>query len=149
MRPSFDNGATPVTASKTAALMNSWRGKNVKRERGWFSLFFWPAFRRIFFLDSKLEIGHRRPDPGQPPAAAGAKKPDEDLPRSTVPQIVIDAQLEHWIRWTLESNIALATALKRLKDSYKLLQAGKPATDAEAILAEVDAALKTVEESSM
>jgi len=81
--------------------------------------------------------------------AADAKKPDEDLPRSTVPQIVIDTQLEHWIRWTLESNIALAAALKQLRDSYKLLQAGKPVKDADAILAEVEAALKTVEESSM
>jgi hypothetical protein len=149
MRLSFNHGATPVLASKTAATMNSWRGKNVKRGCGWFSLFFWPAFRRIFFLDSKLEIWHRRPDPGQPPVAADAKKPDEDLPRSTVPQIVIDTQLEHWIRWTLESNIALAAALKQLRDSYKLLQAGKPVKDADAILAEVEAALKTVEESSM
>jgi hypothetical protein len=57
--------------------------------------------------------------------------------------------LEHWIRWTLESNIALAAALKRLRDSYKLLQAGKRAEDAERILEEVEAALKTVEERSM
>jgi hypothetical protein len=66
-----------------------------------------------------------------------------------VPQIVIDTQLEHWIRWTLESNIALAAALKRLRDSYKLVRAGKPAENAEEILAEVEAALNTVEERSM
>jgi hypothetical protein len=149
MRPRFNNGATLVAASKTAALMDSSREKKGTRGCGWFSLFFWPAFRRIFLLDNKPEIGHRPPDPGQPPAAAGAKEPAENLPRSTVPQIVIDTQLEHWIRWTLESNIALAAALKRLRDSYKLVRAGKPAENAEEILAEVEAALNTVEERSM
>lgn len=149
MKPRFNNGATPVTASKTAALMASLRRKKGTPGQGWFSLFFWPAFRRIFLLDDKLEVGLRATDPGQPPAATGAKKPDEKVPASAVPQILIDTQLEHWIRWTLESNIALAAALKRLRDSYKLLQAGKPAEGAEKILAEVEAALKTVEEGNM
>jgi hypothetical protein len=66
-----------------------------------------------------------------------------------VPQIVIDTQLQHWIQWTLESNIVLAATLKRLQDSYKVLKAGKPAKHADAILAEVEAALKTVEKGSM
>jgi hypothetical protein len=149
MRPSFNNGAMPDMASKTAALMDRSRGKKGTRGCGWFSLFFWPAFRRIFFLDNNPEIGHRRADPGLSSAPAGAKKRHDTAPASTVPQIIIDTQLEHWIRWTLESNIALAAALKRLRNSYKLLRAGKPAVDAEEILAEVEAALKTVEESSM
>jgi hypothetical protein len=149
MRPSFNNGAMPYRASRIATVMDRSRGKKDTRGCGWFSLFFWPAFRRIFFLDNKLEIRHRRSDPGRFPAAAGAKKPHDAAPASTVPQIVIDTQIEHWIRWTLESNIVLAAALKRLRDSYKLLQAGKPVKDADAILAEVEAALKTVEESSM
>jgi hypothetical protein len=38
---------------------------------------------------------------------------------------------------------------ERLQDSYKLLQAGKPAKHDGAILAEVEAALKTVEKGSM
>ncbi len=149
MRPSFNNGATPFTASKTAALMDSSREKKGTRWRGWFSLFLWPAFRRIFLLDNKLEVGVPRRNPGQPATAAGPTRPYNDVPASGVPQIVIDTQLEHWIRWTLESNIALAAALKRLRNAYKLLQAGKPAEDAEKILAEVEAALKTVEEGSM
>ena len=119
-------------------------------ERGsWFSLFFWPAFRRIFLLDKKLEIWPHRGAPCPPPAALSSKKTTHNMPASTVPRIVIDAQIEHWIRWTLESNIALATALRRLRDSHMLLQAGKAEQDADEILAQVDAALKTVEKSSM
>lgn len=135
-------------ASKTATVMDRSRQKKDTRGYGWFSLFFWPAFRRIFLLDNKLEVRHRRTDPSPSPAD-GASKRHDAAPGSTVPQIVIDTQLEHWIRWTLESNIALAAALKRLRDSYKLLQAGKRAEDAERILEEVEAALKTVEERSM
>ena len=134
---------------KTAALMDGSQDRRGLRGCGWFSLYFWPAFRRIFLLDDKLEIGHRRADPGQPTATAVAKKRHHTAPASAVPKIVIDTQLEHWIRWTLESNIVLAAALKRLRDSYKLLQAGKPIEHADAILAEVEAALKMVEESSM
>jgi hypothetical protein len=148
MKPSF-NGAMPEMASRTATVMDRSRGKQAIRGCGWFSLFFWPAFRRIFLLDNKREIGHRHPDPLPHPAAAGVNKPGDTAPVSTVPQIVIDTQLEHWIRWTLESNIVLAAALKRLRESYKLLQAGKPVRDNDAILAEVEAALKTVEERSM
>ncbi len=149
MRPSFNNGAMPGMASRTATVMDRSRGKKGVRGCGWFSLFFWPAFRRIFFLDNNREIRHRRTDPDPSPAAAGAKKPHDAAPASTVPQIVIDTQLEHWIRWTLESNIVLAAALKRMRNSYQLLQAGKPVTDADAILAEVETALRTVEERSM
>jgi hypothetical protein len=149
MRLNFNNGAMPDVASRTATVMDRSREKKDTRGCGWFSLFFWPAFRRIFFLDSKLEVRHRRTNAGPSPEAAGAKKRHDAASASTVPQIVIDTQMEHWIRWTLESNIALAAALKRLRDSYKLVQAGKPVEDSEKILAEVDAALKTVEERSM
>jgi hypothetical protein len=149
MRPSFNNEATPHMASGIATVMDRSRGKKDTRGCGWFSLFFWPAFRRIFFLDNKLEVRPRRIDQNSSPAVGSAKKRHEVAPASAVPQIVIDTQLEHWIRWTLESNILLAAALKRLRDSYKLLQAGKPVKDADALLAEVEAALKTVEERSM
>jgi hypothetical protein len=63
-----------------------------------------------------------------------------------VPQVVIDTQLEQWIGWTLECNIALTAALKSLRNSYKLLQAGKPGEDAERILAEVEDLLNRVDE---
>jgi hypothetical protein len=148
MRPIF-NGAMPDMASRTATVMDRSRDKKGTRGCGWFSLFFWPAFRRIFLLDNKLEVRHRRTHAGPSPEEAGAKKRHDVASASTVPQIVIDTHLEHWIRWTLESNIALAAALKRLRDSYQLVRAGKPVDDAEKILAEVEAALKTVDESSM
>jgi hypothetical protein len=107
------------------------------------------GFSTDIFLGNNPEIGHRRADPGPSSAADGAKKQCDAASASAVPQIVIDTQLQHWIRWTLENNIVLAAALKRLQDSYKLLQAGKPAKHADAILAEVEAALKTVEKGSM
>jgi hypothetical protein len=149
MRPSFNNGAMPDMASRTATVMDRPRGKKGTKGSGWFSLFFWPAFRRIFFLDNTLEVRHPRTDAAPPPEPGGAKKRHDAASASTVPKVVIDTQMEHWIRWTLECNIALAAALKRLRDSYKLVQAGKPVEDADKILAEVEAALKTVEERSM
>lgn len=84
--------------------------------------------------DNKLEVWQQRTDSGPPPAAVSAKRRNHEVPSSTVPRVVIDTQLEHWIQWTLERNIALAATLKRLRDSYKLLQTGKPGEDAEEIL---------------
>lgn len=135
--------------SKTAALTNSSTGRKGMRGGSWFSLFFWPAFRRIFLLDKKLEIWPHRTAPWPPPADLSSQKKTDNIPVSTVPRIVIETQIEHWIRWTLESNITLATTLRRLRDSYKLLQAGKVEEDADEILAQVEAALKTVEKSNM
>ena len=119
------------------------------RGDGWFSLYFWPAFRRIFLLDNKLEVWQRRSDPGPAPTVVSAKRQNDEVPLSGVPQVVIDIQLEHWIQWTLECNIALAATLKRLRDSYKLLQTGKRAEDADKILAEVEELLNGVEQSNM
>jgi hypothetical protein len=123
-------------------------GKGMRGD-GWFSLYFWPAFRRIFFLDSKLEVGQRRSDPGPGPTAASAKRQNHEVSSSGVPRVVIDTQLEQWIQWTLECNIALAATLKRLRDSYKLLLMGKQTEDAEKILAEVEELLNGVEQSNM
>jgi len=64
-----------------------------------------------------------------------------------VPRVIIDAQMESWIRWTLESNIDLADALRRLRNSYLLIQSGKPANDATEILAQVEDALQYAEKS--
>ena len=64
-----------------------------------------------------------------------------------MPRVIIDAQMEGWIRWTLESNIDLAAALRRLRDSYLMIQAGKPAKDATEILAQVEDALQYAEKS--
>ncbi len=64
-----------------------------------------------------------------------------------MPRVIIDAQMEGWIRWTLESNIDLAAALRRLRNSYLLIHAGKPAKDATEILAQVEDALEHAERS--
>jgi hypothetical protein len=119
------------------------------RGGGWFFLFFWPSFRRIFLLDKKLEIWPQWATPCPPRAALSSRKTTDNVPACAVPQIVIETQIEHWIRWTLESNIALAAALKRLRDSYKLLEVGKIEKDADEILAQVEAVLKTVEKGSI
>jgi hypothetical protein len=134
---------------KTVARMDRSTEGKVMRGCSWFSLFLWPAFRRIFLLDRKREIWQQRADACPRPATLSSKKPNDNVPASTVPRIIIETQIEHWVRWTLESNIALAAALKRLQDSYKLLQAGKPARDVKEILAQVEAALKTVEKRSI
>jgi hypothetical protein len=115
----------------------------------WLSLFFWPAFRRIFPFGKGLGMPRKRRDAWLRPLDLKAEKPAERVPQCAVPQVIIETQLEHWIRWTLESNIELAAALKRLRTSYKLILAGNPATDADAILAQVEAALRTVENNRM
>ncbi len=135
--------------SGTAALTDNSTGRKDMRGDSWFSLFFWPAFRRIFLLDKKLEIWPQRAVPRPPPPTLSSRKTTDSRPGSTVPQIVIDTQIDHWTRWTLESNIALAAALRRLRDSYKLLQEGMVEKDAGQILAQVETALKTFERGSM
>jgi hypothetical protein len=134
---------------KTAATLDNSMGRQGMRGRSWLSLFLWPALRRIFLLNKKLESWQQRADSCPLPATLSSNKMIDDVPAFTVSRIIIETQIEHWIRWTLESNIALAAALKRLLDSYKLLQAGKPARNVEEILAQVEAALKTVEKSSI
>ncbi len=62
-----------------------------------------------------------------------------------VPRVVIDGQIESWIRWTLESNIELTDALRRLRNSYQLMEAGRPVKDAKDILMQVEAALENAE----
>jgi hypothetical protein len=57
------------------------------------------------------------------------------------PQEVIEAQLENWLKGTVKSNDELATALKRLRDSYCALLAGNPVNDDDELLMQVEAAL--------
>jgi hypothetical protein len=115
----------------------------------WFSLFFWPAFRRIFFFGRKSEVLRECPDRWPRPADIRSKKSAERVSVCAVPQVIIETQIEHWIRWTLESNIALVEALKRLQSSYRLMQTGKSAKDADDILAQVEAALQSAEKTRM
>ena len=106
-------------------------------------------FEGYFSWTRSWKFGHSGRPPARLQQLSARKKRPITVPASQVPRIVIDTQIEHWIRWTLESNIALTTALKRLRDSYMLLQAGKAEQDADEILAQVEAALETVEKSSM
>ena len=121
----------------------------IVERNGWFSLFFWPAFRRIFLFGKKPEVSQERPDRWSRLPGFNSKKPAKRFLECAVPQAIIETQIEHWIRWTLESNIALVDALTRLTSSYKLIQAGKPAKDADDVLAEVEAALQAVEKTRM
>ena len=92
----------------------------------WFSLFFWPAFRRIFLLDKKPEIW---PTPGGSLSASSSSQLEKNrlitCRASTVPRIVIETQIEHWIRCTLESNIALAAVLKAITGFLQAAPGGK------------------------
>jgi hypothetical protein len=75
-----------------------------------------------------------------------AKKPlNNKVLEFTVPQDGIGPQLVSWVRGVVKSNNELVPALERLRRSYKMLLAGKPVTDAEEILWQVDGALKDAE----
>lgn len=63
------------------------------------------------------------------------------------PQEVIEAQLENWLKSTVKSNDELATALKRLRDSYCALLAGKPVKDDDELLMQVEAALRQADKA--
>jgi hypothetical protein len=125
--------------------MNHSQEMRANQGESWLSLFFWPAFRRLFLPGSRREVAQERTPRRSRQAALKSKRPAQKVLEATVPQEMIDAQLESWIRWTLESNIALAAALKRIRNSYILIQAGKPAKDADQILAQVEDALQNAE----
>ena len=77
-----------------------------------------------------------------------AKKPLNDkVLEFTVPQDGIGPQLVSWVRGVVKSNNELVPALERLRRSYKMLLAGKPVTDAEEVLWQVDGALNGAEAS--
>jgi hypothetical protein len=125
--------------SKADAPIHSLREERVEQGESWFSLFFWPAFRRVFLPAAKPRYARSRQ------TATNTNK--QNVLEFPVPRVIIDAQMEGWIRWTLESNIDLAAALRRLRDSYLLIQSGKSANDATDILAQVEDALQYAEKS--
>jgi hypothetical protein len=129
--------------SKADAPIHSLREERVEQGESWFSLFFWPAFRRVFLPAAKPRFAPSASRSRQ--TATNAKK--QNVLEFPVPRVIIDAQMEGWIRWTLESNIDLAAALRRLRDSYLLIQSGKAAKDATEILAQVEDALQYAEKS--
>jgi hypothetical protein len=129
--------------AKADTPIHSLREERVEQGESWFSLFFWPAFRRVFLPAAKPRFAQSASRSRQ--TATNAKK--QNVLEFPVPRVIIDAQMEGWIRWTLESNIDLAAALRRLRDSYLLLQSGKAAKDATEILAQVEEALQCAEKS--
>ncbi len=64
-----------------------------------------------------------------------------------VPQDDVGPQLLSWVRGVVRSNDEFVPALERLRRSYNVLLAGKPVTDAEEILWQVEGALKDAERS--
>jgi hypothetical protein len=134
-----------IVTSKADTPIDSLGDEKVKHRESWLSLFFWPAFRRVFLPAARPQVSQPRNDRRFQQAANNSK--NQKVLAFPVPRVVIDAQIEGWIRWTLESNIDLAAALRRLRNSYLLIQAGKPAKDAKEILAQVEAALECAEKS--
>jgi len=131
--------------SKADVPIHSLREERVKQGESWFSLFFWPAFRRVFLPAAKPQVAQSGTHRRSRRAVTNLKK--QNVLEFPVPRVIIDAQMESWIRWTLESNIDLADALRRLRNSYLLIQSGKPANDATEILAQVEDALQYAEKS--
>lgn len=56
-----------------------------------------------------------------------------------------ERQLLNWIRGVVESNNKLVPALERLRQSYRAILAGNPATNADEVLWQVETALKHAE----
>jgi hypothetical protein len=71
-----------------------------------------------------------------------AKKPLTKVLEFTTPQAGIGPRLVSWVRGVVKTNDELVLALTRLRRSYKVLLAGKPVTDAEEILWQVEGALQ-------
>jgi hypothetical protein len=64
-----------------------------------------------------------------------------------VPQDDVEERILAWIHGIVQSNYQLVGALERLRHSYKALLAGKPVTDAEKSLWQVEVAVKGAERS--
>ena len=75
------------------------------------------------------------------------KKPLNRVLEFTMPGDGIGPQLVSWVRGVVKSNDELVLALTRLRRSYKVLLAGKPDTDAEVVLWQVEGALQEAERS--
>jgi len=61
----------------------------------------------------------------------------------------VERQLVFWIRDLVDTTNQLVPNLERLRNSYRLLRADKPITDAEEILWRVEQCLKDAELSSL
>ena len=59
----------------------------------------------------------------------------------------IEVHLVNWIAGLVQSNIDLASALVRLRDSYRIALAGGLAADANDIMAMVETALRDAEKT--
>jgi hypothetical protein len=73
--------------------------------------------------------------------------PNKKPLRFPVAQDDVTTRLLSWIRGIVQSNQELVSALERLRLSYEVLLAGTSVTDAEAILWQVEVALKGAERS--
>ena len=74
---------------------------------------------------------------------------ERKITESTVTYESIETELALWIRELVQSNSELVPALERLRRSYRVLQAGRPVSDAEEVLRQVERALKDAEVASL
>jgi hypothetical protein len=77
------------------------------------------------------------------------KRSRETVLEFALPQDGIGPQLVSWVRGIVRSNNELVPALERLRRSYIVLLAGKPVTDAEEVLWQVEGALIDAEKSKL
>jgi hypothetical protein len=76
-----------------------------------------------------------------------ARKPPNKVLELALPVDDIGPQLVRWVRGVVKSHDELVLALTRLRRSYKVLLAGKPGTDVEEVLWQVEGALQRAERS--
>jgi len=77
------------------------------------------------------------------------KSSDRKIIEFVVPEDSVERQLAFWIRDLVNCTNELVPTLERLRNSYRLLRADMPVTDAEEILWRVEQCLKDAEVSSL
>ena len=77
------------------------------------------------------------------------KPSDGKIIEFAVTEDSVEIQLTYWIRDLINCTNELIPTLERLRNSYRLLRAGEPVTDAEEILWRVEQCLKDAKLSSL
>jgi hypothetical protein len=77
------------------------------------------------------------------------KPPDTKIIEFLATEDSVERQLVCWIRDLVDTSWSVVSTLERLRNSYRLLRANKPVTEAEEILWRVEQCLKDAELSSL
>jgi hypothetical protein len=72
-------------------------------------------------------------------------RPSSNVIEFAEPQDAVEQKLEGWVQSVLETVDELATALKRLRESYRAVRAGNAAMDENEVLIQVEDALQQAE----